>query len=167
MKKANQNPDLARTFPTSDAQGHRRTLVRNGRRLPYQERIRLRKIAQRRRRKRVEEVKATIRKAPWNMMFADDVVLCAREKRQLEEDLEQWRYALERRGMKISRSKTEYMCLNGISTGSVEMLQRQLPETMAFKYLGNTRDRWRSRGRSKPKDTMWMEQLEEDVWYPL
>ncbi|ROT72113.1 hypothetical protein C7M84_009515 [Penaeus vannamei] len=78
------------------------------------------------------------RKAPWNMMFADDVVLCAREKRELEEDLEQWRYALERRGMKISKSKTEYMCLNGTSTGSVEMLQRQLPETMAFKYLGST-----------------------------
>nr|XP_027218107.1 uncharacterized protein LOC113810667 [Penaeus vannamei] len=77
------------------------------------------------------------RKAPWNMMFADDVVLCAREKRELE-DLEQWKYAVERRGMKISSSKTEYMCLNGISTGSVEMLQRQLPETMAFTYLGST-----------------------------
>nr|XP_027234764.1 uncharacterized protein LOC113826085 [Penaeus vannamei] len=75
------------------------------------------------------------------MMFADDVVLCAREKRQLEEDLEQWRYALERRGMKISRSKTEYMCLNGISTGSVEMLQRQLPETMAFNIPSKVKGR--------------------------
>nr|XP_027227211.1 uncharacterized protein LOC113819164 [Penaeus vannamei] len=72
------------------------------------------------------------------MMFADDVVLCAREKRDLEEDLEQWRYAQERRGMKISRSKTGYTSLNGTSTGSVEMLQRQLPETVKFKYLGST-----------------------------
>lgn len=64
--EANQNPDLARAFPTSDAQGHRRTLVRNGRRLPYQERIRLRKIAQRRR-ERVEDVKATIRIAALNV----------------------------------------------------------------------------------------------------
>ncbi|XP_069994144.1 uncharacterized protein [Penaeus vannamei] len=47
------------------------------------------------------------RQAPWNMMFAHDVVLCARAKLELEEDLELWRYALERRGMKISRSKTE------------------------------------------------------------
>jgi len=64
--EANQNPELARAFPTSDAQGHRRTLVRNGRRLPYQERIRLRKIAQRRR-ERVEDVKATIRIAALNV----------------------------------------------------------------------------------------------------
>ncbi|XP_069971001.1 uncharacterized protein [Penaeus vannamei] len=69
------------------------------------------------------------KKAPWDMMFADDVVLCAKEKRELK-DLEQGGDTLERRGMKISRSKTEYMCLNGTSTGSVEMLQRQLPETM-------------------------------------
>jgi len=77
-------------------------------------------------------------RAPWQMMFADDIVLCAREKRELEEDLEQWRDALERRGMKVSRLKTEYMCLNGSSTGSVEMLQKQLPEKAEFKYLGST-----------------------------
>ena len=40
--------------------------------------------------------------APWQMMFADDVVLCARDKQELEEDLERWRDALEKRGMKIS-----------------------------------------------------------------
>ena len=26
--------------------------------------------------------------------------------------LESWRYALERRGMKVNRRKTEYMCVN-------------------------------------------------------
>ena len=46
------------------------------------------------------------------MMFADDVVLCVREKYVLELELEQWRDALEKRGMKVSRAKTEYMCLN-------------------------------------------------------
>ena len=46
------------------------------------------------------------------MMFADDVVLCAMEKYELELELEQWREALEKRGMNVSRAKTEYMCLN-------------------------------------------------------
>ena len=63
------------------------------------------------------------------MMFVDDVVLCARDKKELEEDLEQWRDALEKRGMKISRLKTEYLCLNRSSTGSVELQEKQLLET--------------------------------------
>ena len=75
--------------------------------------------------------------APWQM-FADDVVLCARDKKELEENLERWRDALEKRGMKISRSKTEYMCLNGSSTGSVELQEKQLLETVEFKYIRST-----------------------------
>ena len=54
------------------------------------------------------------------MMFADDVVLCPREKDVLESELEQWREALEKIGMKMSRAKTEYMCLNGTPLGSVK-----------------------------------------------
>ena len=49
------------------------------------------------------------KEAPWRMMFADDVVLCARKKDVLELELEQWREALEKRGMKVS--KTEYICV--------------------------------------------------------
>ena len=61
----------------------------------------------------MDSLTENIRKeAPWQMMFADDVVLCAREKDVLELELEQWREALEKRGMKVSRAKTEYMCLN-------------------------------------------------------
>ena len=48
-------------------------------------------------------------KTHWQMMFADDVVLCAREKDVLELELEQWREALEKRGMKVSRAKPEYI----------------------------------------------------------
>ena len=49
---------------------------------------------------------------PWQTMFADDVVLCAREKDVLELEMEQWMEALEKRGKKVSRAKTEYKCLN-------------------------------------------------------
>ena len=34
--------------------------------------------------------------SPWNMMFADDIVICSESKEQMERSLERWRYALER-----------------------------------------------------------------------
>ena len=46
--------------------------------------------------------------APWTMIFADDIVICSESKAQVEEKLESWRYALERK----NRRKTEYMCVN-------------------------------------------------------
>ncbi|KAK3522867.1 hypothetical protein QTP86_005681 [Hemibagrus guttatus] len=56
-----------------------------------------------------EEVR---QESPWTMMFADDIVICSESRDQVEENLERWRFVLERRGMKVSRSKTEYMCVN-------------------------------------------------------
>ena len=41
-------------------------------------------------------------------MFADDVVLCPREKDVLQLEREQWREASEKNGMKVSRANTEY-----------------------------------------------------------
>ena len=54
-----------------------------------------------------EEVR---REAPWNMLFADDVVLVNETREGME--LERWREALENRGLKVSRAKTEYICIN-------------------------------------------------------
>ena len=50
--------------------------------------------------------------APWTMMFADEIVICSESKERGVDMLESWRYALERRGMKVNRRKTEYMCVN-------------------------------------------------------
>ena len=47
--------------------------------------------------------------APWDMLFADDIVLCREDQRGLEESLEVWRNALEKRGMKVSRTKTAFL----------------------------------------------------------
>ncbi|KAK3570189.1 hypothetical protein QTP86_016499, partial [Hemibagrus guttatus] len=47
-----------------------------------------------------EEVR---QESPCKMMFADDIVICSESREQVEENLERWRFALERRGMKVSR----------------------------------------------------------------
>ena len=53
------------------------------------------------------------RESPWTMLFADDIAICEETKEEVERRLESWKYALKRRGMKVSRSKTEYLCING------------------------------------------------------
>uniref|UniRef100_A0A3B3I9A4 ribonuclease H n=1 Tax=Oryzias latipes TaxID=8090 RepID=A0A3B3I9A4_ORYLA len=77
--------------------------------------------------------------SPWTMMFADDIVICSESREQVEEQLERWRFALERRGMKVSRSKTEYMCLNERDQGkSVRLQGAEVKKVQEFKYLGST-----------------------------
>ncbi|KAK3554716.1 hypothetical protein QTP70_032634 [Hemibagrus guttatus] len=75
----------------------------------------------------------------WTMMFADDIVICSESREQVEENLERWRFALERRGMKVSRSKTEYMCVNEREgSGTVRLQGEEVKKVQEFKYLGST-----------------------------
>ena len=53
------------------------------------------------------------REPPWTMLFADDIVILEETREEVERRLKSWKYELERRGMKVSRSKTEYLCING------------------------------------------------------
>ncbi|KAK3575637.1 hypothetical protein QTP86_031594, partial [Hemibagrus guttatus] len=83
-----------------------------------------------------EEVR---QESPWTMMFADDIVICSESREQVEENLERWRLALERRGMKVSRSKTEYMCVNEREgSGTVRLQGEEVKKVQEFKYLGST-----------------------------
>ena len=54
--------------------------------------------------------------------------------------LESWRYALQKkREMKVSRSKTEYLCINGENDDeTVKMENTNVPRVKEFKYLGST-----------------------------
>ncbi|KAK3526678.1 hypothetical protein QTP70_030891 [Hemibagrus guttatus] len=83
-----------------------------------------------------EEVR---QESPWTMMFADDIVICSESREQVEENLERWRFALERRGMKVSRSKTEYMCVNEREgSGRVRLQGEEVKKVQEFKYLRST-----------------------------
>ena len=74
--------------------------------------------------------------SPWDMMFADDIVLCREDRRQLQEVLEVWRNVLEKRGLKVSRSKTEYMQAGGVDDGGELRLQGEtVKKVEIFKYL--------------------------------
>ena len=50
-------------------------------------------------------------------MFADDIVLFGDDETDMTEYLETWRKALEERGMRISRQKTQFMDFNFGQTG--------------------------------------------------
>ena len=79
------------------------------------------------------------REPPWTMVFADDIVICKETREEVERRLESWKYALERRGMKVNRSKTKYFCINkGNDEETVKMEDTKVPRVKEFKYLGST-----------------------------
>ena len=76
---------------------------------------------------------------PWTMLFADDILICEETRKEVERRLECWRYALKRRGMKVSRSKTKYLCINGGNDDeTVKMEDTKMLRVKKFKYLGLT-----------------------------
>ena len=85
----------------------------------------------------MDKLTEDIRKdAPWDMLFAEDMV---QNHRELEDDLEMWRNALERRGLKVSLGKTEYLKAGDVDDGEELKLQgEKLKRANNFKYLGST-----------------------------
>ena len=75
--------------------------------------------------------------APWCMLFADDIVLCCNSRERVERKVELWRRALEDRGLKVSRSKTEYLSFNDESVGDVTLQGNNMKRVGSFKYLGS------------------------------
>ncbi|KAK3548003.1 hypothetical protein QTP70_001912 [Hemibagrus guttatus] len=104
-----------------------------------------------------EEVR---QESPWTMMFADDIVICSESREQMEENLERWRFALERRGMKVSRSKTEYMCVNEREgSGTVRPTTRRTEHKGPVQcVLGSSH----GRGPRRPKP--WTKNLAFGTW---
>ena len=79
------------------------------------------------------------REPPWTVLFVDDILICEETRKEVERKLEFWKYALERRGMKVSRSKIEYLCINGGNDDeTVKMEDAKVPRVKEFQYLGST-----------------------------
>ena len=81
-----------------------------------------------------------VRREPqWTVLFADNIMTCEETRKEVERRLECWRYALERREIKVSRSKTEYLCVNGGNNKEiVKMEDKNVPKVKEFKNLGST-----------------------------
>ena len=72
-------------------------------------------------------------------LFADDIVLFRQNHREQEDVLEIWRKALKKRGLKLNRSKTEYLKAGGVNDGEELKLQgEKIKRAKNFKYLGTT-----------------------------
>ena len=60
----------------------------------------------------MEEISKSIwETVSWCMLFADDIVLLAETKEEVNRKLEEWRAVLEDKGLLISRKKIEYLRL--------------------------------------------------------
>ena len=69
------------------------------------------------------------------MLFANDIVICLETREEVEWRLEYQRYALERE-MKVSRSKTKYLGVNGGNDKeTVKMEDTKVPRVKKFKNL--------------------------------
>ena len=79
---------------------------------------------------------------PWCMFFADDIVLVAETKVDVNAKLELWREALESKELKISWSKTEYIECNfsqksRYDEGVVSIEGQEISKSEQFRYLGS------------------------------
>ncbi|XP_070034800.1 uncharacterized protein [Nicotiana tomentosiformis] len=79
---------------------------------------------------------------PLCMLFADDIVLIDETRGSVNERMEVWRQALESKGFKLSRTKTEYLeCKFSDVTREedveVRLDSQVIPKSESFKYLGS------------------------------
>ena len=72
------------------------------------------------------------------MLCADDIVLCSTRRDHVERKLEEWRRAMEERGLKISRRKTEYLGCNEHQDAEIQLQGETVKRVETFTYLGST-----------------------------
>ena len=78
-------------------------------------------------------------KPPWAMLFTDDLVLVGETVEEVKEELGRWRAVIDNKGLRISRSKTEYL-VPSYQRGVVKLEGEPLPSPNSFKYLGSVID---------------------------
>ncbi|KAK6735072.1 hypothetical protein RB195_018332 [Necator americanus] len=75
---------------------------------------------------------------PWTLLFADDVMLAAESRDDLQKQAQSWKDQLQQYGLCLNTSKTEYMeCGPRIEDGSIRVDGTELNKVNCFKYLGS------------------------------
>ena len=74
---------------------------------------------------------------PHAMLFADDLVICKNTHEQTEDQLELWRNPIENKGLRVSRSKTEYLPPSSCHDSKVKLGGEEIKNVTTFKYLGS------------------------------
>ncbi|XP_039276063.1 uncharacterized protein LOC120349649 [Nilaparvata lugens] len=79
---------------------------------------------------------------PWDILYADDIVLIRKTPEELQQSLDLWRNSLEAAGLRISREKTVYMhCSFGDNDDQaqahIQLQGTPLPIVTQCKYLGS------------------------------
>ncbi|KAM2605119.1 hypothetical protein TB2_033955 [Malus domestica] len=78
---------------------------------------------------------------PWCMLFADNIVLIDETQEGVNAKLNLWIEVLESKGLRLSRSKTEYMVCKFSANGGpnelrVRIKDQEVPKSDRFHYLG-------------------------------
>ena len=72
------------------------------------------------------------------MSFAD-IVMCSTRREHVERKLEEWRRAMEERGLKISRKKTALLGCNKHQAADIHLQGEAVKKSVkTFTYLGST-----------------------------
>ena len=70
----------------------------------------------------MEAVTHTVREVlPWEMLYADDLVLVGKCEEELKEKLRKWNECLKDKGLKINEDKTKVMC-ESFDTGTIQVI---------------------------------------------
>ena len=75
---------------------------------------------------------------PWCMLFADDIVPYSTRREHVEWKLEDWRKAMEERGLKIFRKKTKLLACTEHPDAEVHLQGEAVKRVKTFTYLGST-----------------------------
>ncbi|EYC10880.1 hypothetical protein Y032_0053g2350 [Ancylostoma ceylanicum] len=74
---------------------------------------------------------------PWTLLYADDVMIAASTREELQQKVQAWKDRLEQYGMRLNVKKTEYVECGEQTPGTIFVDDAEVPKASAFKYLGS------------------------------
>lgn len=77
--------------------------------------------------------------AAWTFIYADDVAICTESRTSLQKALLEWKHQLQKGGLKLSVTKTQYMACNEPDPDDSPIIidGQQVIKCDQYKYLGN------------------------------